>query len=583
MAGPADDHLRDPHPRRGALGGEGDRHRQRPDRPTSPISWPCRPPAPGSRGATPGWRRPAPRCSRACPPPGCRSCSTSWDGVPGADDHADRGQGDQLDPGDLVGHPAPPELRDGRAADLRRPPDHDARSPRWPPWPSAWWIGSTRSIDRGYRLPCPKAWIVGQNKWRAARYGIDAEIIVDEEGKLAPLREAIVDLVEELTPVARRLGCEDELPRGPADPGPRAELPPPAPLGGGGRDAPRCRGPADRGAALRPARIASRVASMAVDRGTRRQPGRPAGDVRPASSGWTSSTGGSRPAAGPAGSTSTRPTPGPRCVFDIAGSPVARAPAAGPAARAARARGPGGGVRRAVTAPQPGAGAGAAAVPAGRGPSGRGAPAPDEADEGGQGEAAGGEAAPLGDEAPAAAAATSTSEPPLMPPLRVATFNIKHGDDGGGRVDLRRLADGLRSPVGRRAGHPGGGPVRPPDRLPGRDAGHRPRHRDEGGVRRGGPEAVADLRQRPPGPGPDRRRGGDQAAPAGRGRAAGGDPGPGGRSTAWACRSGPPTCRSGRGRACPSSRCSSTPSPAGTGPGCSSATSTSVRRWWSRR
>ena len=66
-------------------------------------------------------------------------------------------------------------------------------------------------IDRGYTLPCPKAWIVGQNKWRAARHGIDADLIVDERGSLAPVRQSIEDLVEELTPLARRLGCEAEL------------------------------------------------------------------------------------------------------------------------------------------------------------------------------------------------------------------------------------------------------------------------------------------------------------------------------------------------------------------------------------
>ena len=71
------------------------------------------------------------------------------------------------------------------------------------------WMDSL--VDRGYKLPYPKAWIVGQNKWRAARHGIDADIIVDEQGKLAPLRGAIADLVEELTPTARRLGCEKEL------------------------------------------------------------------------------------------------------------------------------------------------------------------------------------------------------------------------------------------------------------------------------------------------------------------------------------------------------------------------------------
>jgi carboxylate-amine ligase len=66
-------------------------------------------------------------------------------------------------------------------------------------------------IDRGYTLPCPKAWIVGQNKWRAARHGVEAEIIVDEQGTLAPLGRIIAELVEELTPVARRLDCEKEL------------------------------------------------------------------------------------------------------------------------------------------------------------------------------------------------------------------------------------------------------------------------------------------------------------------------------------------------------------------------------------
>ena len=66
-------------------------------------------------------------------------------------------------------------------------------------------------IDRGYTPPCPKAWIVRENKWRAVRHGIDADIIVDETGTTEPLRDAIVTLVEELMPVARRLECEKEL------------------------------------------------------------------------------------------------------------------------------------------------------------------------------------------------------------------------------------------------------------------------------------------------------------------------------------------------------------------------------------
>jgi glutamate---cysteine ligase / carboxylate-amine ligase len=66
-------------------------------------------------------------------------------------------------------------------------------------------------IDRGFNPPCPRAWVVRENKWRAVRHGILAEIIVDEAGGVAPVSEVITELVEELTPVAKRLGCEEEL------------------------------------------------------------------------------------------------------------------------------------------------------------------------------------------------------------------------------------------------------------------------------------------------------------------------------------------------------------------------------------
>jgi carboxylate-amine ligase len=66
-------------------------------------------------------------------------------------------------------------------------------------------------IDRGYTLPTPRAWVVRENKWRAARHGLDASIILNEDGATAPLREALAELVEELTPVATRLDCAAEL------------------------------------------------------------------------------------------------------------------------------------------------------------------------------------------------------------------------------------------------------------------------------------------------------------------------------------------------------------------------------------
>jgi YbdK family carboxylate-amine ligase len=68
-----------------------------------------------------------------------------------------------------------------------------------------------RELDKGYTLPAPQGWVVRENKWRAARHGLDAEIIVDDKGTVVPLRRAIEDLVDELMPVARRLDCEREL------------------------------------------------------------------------------------------------------------------------------------------------------------------------------------------------------------------------------------------------------------------------------------------------------------------------------------------------------------------------------------
>jgi carboxylate-amine ligase len=68
-----------------------------------------------------------------------------------------------------------------------------------------------RQLDHGYTLPEPRPWLVRENKWRAARYGLDAEIVVDNAGSVQPVTEAITDLVDDLLPIARRLDCEREL------------------------------------------------------------------------------------------------------------------------------------------------------------------------------------------------------------------------------------------------------------------------------------------------------------------------------------------------------------------------------------
>ena len=70
--------------------------------------------------------------------------------------------------------------------------------------------GLDRDLDKGYTLPVPKEWVVRENKWRAARYGLDAMIIQRDE-RVVPVREALAELVHELGPAADRLGCKAEL------------------------------------------------------------------------------------------------------------------------------------------------------------------------------------------------------------------------------------------------------------------------------------------------------------------------------------------------------------------------------------
>ncbi len=67
-----------------------------------------------------------------------------------------------------------------------------------------------RLTDGGTLTTLPP-WHVQENKWRAARYGMDAIIILDERNRERLVTEEITDLLERLTPVARRLGCESEL------------------------------------------------------------------------------------------------------------------------------------------------------------------------------------------------------------------------------------------------------------------------------------------------------------------------------------------------------------------------------------
>lgn len=63
----------------------------------------------------------------------------------------------------------------------------------------------------GERLPTMPPWHVQENKWRAARYGVDAIVILDAASNERLVTEDLAELVEQLAPVAERLGCPAEL------------------------------------------------------------------------------------------------------------------------------------------------------------------------------------------------------------------------------------------------------------------------------------------------------------------------------------------------------------------------------------
>jgi glutamate---cysteine ligase / carboxylate-amine ligase len=68
-----------------------------------------------------------------------------------------------------------------------------------------------RRLDAGENVPIMPPWHVQENKWRAARYGLDAVVILDSDSNERLVTEDLDDLLTRLQPVARSLGCTDEL------------------------------------------------------------------------------------------------------------------------------------------------------------------------------------------------------------------------------------------------------------------------------------------------------------------------------------------------------------------------------------
>jgi glutamate---cysteine ligase / carboxylate-amine ligase len=65
--------------------------------------------------------------------------------------------------------------------------------------------------DAGETLPVDETWRIEENRWRACRYGVEGELLDLRTGERRPARERLHVLLDELEPVAERLGCGAEL------------------------------------------------------------------------------------------------------------------------------------------------------------------------------------------------------------------------------------------------------------------------------------------------------------------------------------------------------------------------------------
>ncbi len=72
-------------------------------------------------------------------------------------------------------------------------------------------VDLSERLETGETLPTMPPWFVQENKWRSARYGLDAVIILDATGDERLVTDDLEDLLVRLAPVADRLGCAAEL------------------------------------------------------------------------------------------------------------------------------------------------------------------------------------------------------------------------------------------------------------------------------------------------------------------------------------------------------------------------------------
>jgi glutamate---cysteine ligase / carboxylate-amine ligase len=72
-------------------------------------------------------------------------------------------------------------------------------------------VGMSNHYDQGAQLPFLDNWIIYENKWRATRYGLDAQLITDEHGTQEKIKDLIKLTINKLSPEIEELKISENM------------------------------------------------------------------------------------------------------------------------------------------------------------------------------------------------------------------------------------------------------------------------------------------------------------------------------------------------------------------------------------
>ena len=68
-----------------------------------------------------------------------------------------------------------------------------------------------REYEEGHLQLLERHWVTSENKWRAARWGLEAQLILDDQGTQIRNGDRIAGMLEKLAPLSLELNCSNEL------------------------------------------------------------------------------------------------------------------------------------------------------------------------------------------------------------------------------------------------------------------------------------------------------------------------------------------------------------------------------------